>query len=86
MVAIQMRLKRPNKSLSKCISSPRRNRIFPHRVEFPKPYVTIQRQHIHNTVHPVPTPCSTKLLASSNPNAGGSNQKLILFRRGNRLP
>lgn len=38
------------------------------------------------TVQPVPAPCSTKLLASNNPNAGGSNQKLILFRRGNRLP
>jgi len=38
------------------------------------------------TVHPVPAPCSTKLLASSSPNAGGSNQKLTLFRRGNQLP
>jgi hypothetical protein len=37
------------------------------------------------TVQPVPTPCSTKLLASSSPNAGGSNQKLMLFRRGNTM-
>jgi hypothetical protein len=37
------------------------------------------------TVHPVPVPCSTKLLASSRPNAGGSNQKLTLFKRGNAM-
>jgi hypothetical protein len=37
------------------------------------------------TVQPEPIPCSTKLLASSRPNAGGSNQKLILFKRGNAI-
>jgi hypothetical protein len=38
------------------------------------------------TVHPVPTPPSTRLDATSNVNDGGSNQKLILFNLGNRLP
>src|SRR3990170_1938086 len=78
-------LKIKRKPTIKYSSSPGHKGIFPHRVEFPKPYVTIQRQHTRATVQPVPTPCSTKLLASSSPNAGGSNQKLMLFRRGNAI-
>jgi hypothetical protein len=37
------------------------------------------------TVHPVPTPPSTKLDATSNVNAGGNNQKLMLFNLGNAI-
>jgi len=37
------------------------------------------------TVHPVPAPPSTKLDDSSKTNAGGSNQKLILFNLGNAI-
>lgn len=37
------------------------------------------------TVHPVPTPPSTKLDVTSNVNAGGNNQKLILFNLGNAI-
>lgn len=34
---------------------------------------------------PVPAPDSTKELDSSKINDGGSNQKLMLFNRGNHL-
>jgi hypothetical protein len=37
------------------------------------------------TVHPVPTPPSTIDLHNSNVKEGGSNQKLILFIRGNLI-
>lgn len=37
------------------------------------------------TVQAVPTPPSTKLEANSKINEGGSNQKLILFNRGNAI-
>lgn len=37
------------------------------------------------TVHPVPTPCSTKAEPNSNISAGGSNQKLMLFNRGKAI-
>lgn len=37
------------------------------------------------TVHPVPAPASTPEEASSSKNDGGSNQKLILFIRGNAM-
>ena len=37
------------------------------------------------TVQPVPTPTSTKLENNSNVSAGGSNQKLRLFNRGNAI-
>jgi len=37
------------------------------------------------TVHPVPTPASTKLEINSNISAGGNNQKLKLFKRGNAI-
>jgi hypothetical protein len=37
------------------------------------------------TVHPVPTPASTREDDTSKINAGGSSQKLILFRRGNAM-
>lgn len=37
------------------------------------------------TVHPVPAPPSTKLDATSNANAGGNNQKLMLFNLGNAI-
>lgn len=36
------------------------------------------------TVQPVPAPPSTKLLQASNVNAGGSNQKEMLFSLGNQ--
>lgn len=37
------------------------------------------------TVQPVPAPPSTKLLQASNVNAGGSNQKEMLFSLGNAI-
>ena len=37
------------------------------------------------TVHPVPTPCSTKALANSKIKEGGSSQKEILFNRGKAI-
>ena len=37
------------------------------------------------TVHPVPAPPSTKLDDSSKINAGGNNQKEMLFDRGNAI-
>lgn len=37
------------------------------------------------TVHPVPTPTSTKLDKINKVSDGGSNQKLILFKRGNAI-
>lgn len=37
------------------------------------------------TVHPVPAPFSTAAEESSRINEGGSNQNLILFRRGNAM-
>ena len=37
------------------------------------------------TVHPVPAPTSTKLENNSSKKAGGNNQKLILFNRGNAI-
>ena len=37
------------------------------------------------TVHPVPAPTSTKAELNSNNKDGGSNQKLILFKRGNAI-
>lgn len=37
------------------------------------------------TVHPVPTPFSTALEATSKVNAGGNSQNLILFRRGKAI-
>jgi len=37
------------------------------------------------TVHPVPTPTSTKEEIKSIVSAGGSSQKLKLFRRGNAI-
>ena len=37
------------------------------------------------TVHPVPTPTSTKEEISSKVSAGGRSQKLKLFRRGNAI-
>lgn len=37
------------------------------------------------TVHPVPAPASTPDEASSSRKEGGSNQKLILFIRGNAI-
>jgi len=37
------------------------------------------------TVHPVPAPVSTSEDKRSNINEGGSNQKLILFIRGNAI-
>lgn len=36
-------------------------------------------------VHPPPTPASTKLESNNRANAGGSNQKLILFNLGNAM-
>jgi len=36
-------------------------------------------------VHPAPTPSSTTEENNSNINAGGNNQKLILFKRGNAM-
>ena len=37
------------------------------------------------TVHPVPTPASVNIDANNSNNDGGSNQKLILFIRGNAI-
>lgn len=37
------------------------------------------------TVHPVPAPCSTKALANSKINEGGSSQKEMLFNRGKAI-
>lgn len=37
------------------------------------------------TVHPVPAPFSTILLTNKRVKEGGSNQKLILFIRGNAI-
>jgi hypothetical protein len=37
------------------------------------------------TVHPVPTPPSTKLDDNNNVNAGGNNQNDILFNLGNAM-
>lgn len=37
------------------------------------------------TVHPVPAPASTPEEANNNRNEGGSNQKLMLFIRGNAM-
>lgn len=37
------------------------------------------------TVHPVPTPFSTAALDSNKINDGGSNQNLMLFKRGNAM-
>jgi hypothetical protein len=37
------------------------------------------------TVHPVPAPLSTALLASRSVSDGGSNQNLMLFIRGNAM-
>jgi len=37
------------------------------------------------TVHPVPTPPSTRLDTTSNVNEGGNNQKLMLFNLGNAM-
>jgi len=37
------------------------------------------------TVHPVPTPLSTKLLISNKIKAGGNSQNLKLFKRGNAM-
>lgn len=37
------------------------------------------------TVHPVPAPLSTNLLASRRDSEGGSSQKLMLFIRGNAI-
>ena len=37
------------------------------------------------TVHPVPTPLSTRPEVNNNNKAGGSSQKLILFKRGNAI-
>lgn len=37
------------------------------------------------TVHPVPAPASTVEEASRSRKEGGSNQKLILFMRGNAM-
>jgi hypothetical protein len=37
------------------------------------------------TVHPVPAPTSIKLEAINRKNAGGNNQKLKLFNRGNAI-
>jgi hypothetical protein len=37
------------------------------------------------TVHPVPAPASTNDPLINNINAGGSNQKLILFKRGKAI-
>jgi hypothetical protein len=37
------------------------------------------------TVHPVPAPVSIKLEDNNNINAGGNNQKLKLFNRGNAI-
>lgn len=37
------------------------------------------------TVHPVPAPASTPEEASNRRNEGGSNQKLMLFIRGNAM-
>jgi hypothetical protein len=37
------------------------------------------------TVHPVPTPISTKLEKSNKNSEGGNNQKLILFNLGNAI-
>lgn len=37
------------------------------------------------TVHPVPAPCSTRLEVKSKIREGGSNQNLILFKRGKAI-
>jgi hypothetical protein len=37
------------------------------------------------TVHPVPAPFSTNELSNSKISEGGSNQKEILFKRGNAI-
>ena len=37
------------------------------------------------TVHPVPTPCSTKADPNNRVKAGGNNQKLILFNLGKAI-
>ena len=37
------------------------------------------------TVQPVPAPTSTNAEEINNKNAGGNNQKLILFKRGNAI-
>lgn len=37
------------------------------------------------TVHPVPTPCSTKAESRRRVREGRSNQNLRLFRRGNAI-
>lgn len=37
------------------------------------------------TVHPVPTPPSTKLDTTNNVNDGGNSQKLMLFNLGNAI-
>jgi hypothetical protein len=37
------------------------------------------------TVHPVPTPTSTREEANNKQSDGGSNQKLILLSRGNAI-
>ena len=37
------------------------------------------------TVHPVPTPCSTKALANNRISEGGNSQNEMLFSRGNAI-
>lgn len=63
--------------------------MFPHRVKFFKAYpprgVSQDRQSTFLTVHPVPAPVSTSAELKSNNKLTGSNQKLMLFNRGNAI-
>ncbi len=52
------------------------NRIF---------FIFIKYNRLIPTVHPVPTPLSTNELDNNKINEGGSNQKLMLFSRGNAI-
>ena len=45
----------------------------------------ILKQHIPNTVHPVPTPDSVSADATKHTKAGTNNQKLTLFNLGNQF-
>ncbi len=45
-------------------------------------YFTVSRDYFMN---PVPTPLSTNELDNNKINEGGSNQKLMLFSRGNAI-
>ena len=53
------------------------SKSFSHRVKFLNSLPLL-------TVHPVPAPPSTNEEATNKINAGGNNQKLILFNLGNQ--